>query len=328
MTERRFAPNPLLELFTDPLDPGYRDAAARRAAEGPRLPWRRRAALILRTVTLIATGFLLAIAYREVVATEPARAVAHAGLVEEVKAAQRRTDDLQQRSDQLRREVTAAQQAALGSASEELRRIQEQEAATGLVAVHGPGAVVRLADAPVPIDPTTGKPSGAEVSRVLDVDLQAVVNALWAAGAEAIAVNGQRLATTSTIRKAGNAVLVDFRPVTSPYDVAAIGPDDLADRFNASATAAAMRALVEQYGLGMATRSEDDLRLPAASTPALRYARPAGPTTTATPDPSSSPGTGPSSGTPSTSDTSSPSGTPPSSERGPDPSPSTSAGVR
>src|SRR5690606_6973410 len=130
------------------------------------------------------------------------------GLVEEVKAAQERTDALQARSEELRRQVAAAQRAALSPA--ELARIREQEAFAGLGAVVGDGAVIELADAPVPIDPTTGKPSGEEVSRALDVDLQTVVNGLWAAGAEAISINGQRLTSVSTIRSAGSAILVDF----------------------------------------------------------------------------------------------------------------------
>jgi uncharacterized protein YlxW (UPF0749 family) len=272
--ERRFAPHFLLELFTNPLDPGYADAAAQRAKHGPRPPLRRHGLFALRVVTLVAVGFLLAIAWREAVATEPDRDSAHAGLVDEVKTAQSRTDDLQRQSDQLRRQVTEQQQAALGGTADQLRKIREQEAAAGLAAVTGSGAVVRLADAPAVIDPTTGKPSGAEVSRVLDVDLQSVVNGLWAGGAEAISVNGQRLTSTSTIRTAGNAVLVDFRPVTSPYEVSAIGPDGLADAFNKSSSAGTMRELADKYGLGFSTRAQDDLHLPAAPGPALRYAGP------------------------------------------------------
>ena len=59
-----------------------------------------------------------------------------------------------------------------------------------------------------------------------DDDLQLVVNALWAAGAEAISINGQRLGPTTAIRFAGEAVLVDFRPVTNPYEISAIGDPD------------------------------------------------------------------------------------------------------
>ncbi len=273
---QRIEPDFLLELFSNPLDPGYADAAARRAEHGSRVGWRRNGALALRIATLVVVGFLLAVAWREAVAAEPERTRAHAGLVAEVKTAQRRSDDLQARTDTLRTQVRAQEQAALGGTAADLARVKEQEAAAGLAPVTGSGIVVRLIDAPAPIDPTTGRPSGADVSRVLDVDLQAVVNGLWAAGAEAISVNGQRLTSTSTIRTAGSAVLVDFRPVTSPYEVSAIGPSDLADRFDRSVVAATMRDLVNQYGLGFSTREERDLRLAAAPGRDLRYANPVG----------------------------------------------------
>ena len=82
---------------------------------------------------------------------------------------------------------------------------------------------------------------GAGPSRVIYSDLQKVANDLWAAGAEAIAINGQRLTATSTIRSAGAAILVDFRPVTSPYEVSAIGPGSLREQFDDSRTAYLMR---------------------------------------------------------------------------------------
>jgi uncharacterized protein YlxW (UPF0749 family) len=287
--ERRFAPNFLLELFTNPLDPGYADAAAWRDQYGPRPPWRRRSAAGLRLVTLVAGGFLLAVAWREAVAAEPDRSSAHAGLVDEVKAAQARTDGLQQQSEQLRREVTTQQQAALGGSAEQLRQVRQQEVAAGFGAAVGTGAVVRLVDAPAPIDPTTGKPSTAEVNRILDVDVQGVANGLWASGAEAIAVNGQRLTSTSTIRTAGNAILVDFRPVTSPYELSAIGPKDLDQTFARSTASATMRELADKYGLTFVTRAEDNLTLPAAPNPSLRYARPVA---SISPSPSPSPSTG------------------------------------
>jgi uncharacterized protein YlxW (UPF0749 family) len=271
------APDFLLELFRNPLDSGYADAAARRAAHGPRPPWRRRGALTLRVLTLMAIGFLLAVAYREVVKAEPEATRAHAGLVAQVKSAQAATDDLQTRSDQLRRQVSDAQAAALGGSAEELRRLHQEEAATGLAPVTGPGAVVRLADATAPIDPNTGKASGQNVSRVLDTDLQNVANALWGDGAEAIAINGQRLTGLSTIRTAGEAILVDYRPVTSPYEVSAIGAPGMLPAFNRGPTAATMRQLVTAYGLSFSTRSESHLQLPAAPGLTLQYAHPEAP---------------------------------------------------
>jgi uncharacterized protein YlxW (UPF0749 family) len=123
---------------------------------------------------------------------------------------------------------------------------------------------------------------------VRDGDLQLVVNALWAAGAEAISINGQRLGPTSAIRFAGEAVLVDFRPVTNPYEVSAIGdPDALSTKFLASPEVGALAVISESFGLRFEFAKENELSLPAASTPELHSARPLTPDRAAsTPDPS------------------------------------------
>lgn len=288
----RPAPDFLLQLFQDPLEPGYADAAKRKAARAqssapPPAAWRRRGALALRTVTLIATGFLLAVAYRQAVAAEPERSQAQAGLVEEVRSAQARTDDLQHQAASLRAAVSRLQETALGGDSQELRQVRELAAATGLAKVTGDGVVVTMTDAPPPIDPKTGRPAD-QGERVIDRDLQSVVNALWSAGAEAVALGGQRLTATSTIRAAGDAILVDFRPVTSPYEVTAIGPPDLARRYNDSAAAADLRALAAQYAIGYSVRNADDLTLPAATDVPLQYAHKVGAAAT-TPARSSTP---------------------------------------
>ncbi|GAA1831903.1 DUF881 domain-containing protein [Luedemannella flava] len=279
MTERsegpRFAPDLLTEMFQNPLDPGYADAAARRAAEGPKPRWSRVTSGGFRLLVLVAIGLLFAVAYRHVVAGESESSRAHAGLVDEARGAQARTDDLQGQADALRDEVAALRAEALGAGSGELRALREREAATGLAKVTGDGVIVTVSDAAPQVDPTTGKQVTPEGGRVLDKDLQEVANGLWAAGAEAVAVNGQRLTATSTIRTAGSAILVDFRPVTSPYQVTAIGPDDMLDRFLAGPAAALLRGLKTQYGIDFATSRRDDLILPAAGTDIpLRFARP------------------------------------------------------
>ena len=125
---------------------------------------------------------------------------------------------------------------------------------------------------------------------VLDRDLQDVANELWHDGAEAIAVNGERLTATSTIRTAGSTILVDFRPISSPYQVSAIGPRDLDRRFTDSRTGQRFHAYVSAYGMQVSVSREDDLTLPAAADPQLHYAQPV---PSASPSPSpvpSSPG--------------------------------------
>lgn len=275
-----FAPDFLTELFRNPLDPGYADAAARRRAAGAPPPgWRVRSSRAVTLTVVVALGFLFAVAYRQTVAEEPGRSQARAGLVAQIKERQAQTDELAARADQLREEVGRQRDAALsGSQASRLRRL---EAGTGLGRVRGDGVVVRLADAAAQDkDAVTGAAGGPP--RVLYTDLQKVANDLWAAGAEAVAINGQRLTATSTIRSAGAAILVDFRPVTGPYEVSAIGPGSLRERFEDSRAAYLMRELVESVGLSFQVRKAEGLTLPAAPEPRLRYAEPS-------PSPSPSP---------------------------------------
>jgi uncharacterized protein YlxW (UPF0749 family) len=221
----------------------------------------------------MAIGLLLVVAYRQTVADQPGRSRARAGLVAQVNERQASTDALQRRADELRDEVARQRDAALGGGA--AKRLRQLEAVTGLARVRGDGAVVTVDDAPSAVDAVTGK-QGQDLGRVFDRDLQYIANALWAAGAEAVAINGQRLTATTTIRSAGRAILVDFRPVTGPYEISAIGPDDLADRFSASQTDRLFRSLVNTYGMSYEVREADKLTLPGAAEPRLRFARPVG----------------------------------------------------
>ena len=284
-------PDFLTELFSDAVDPAYAAAAERRAVRGPERPLWRRIGLGLRVLTLVAVGFLLTVAYRQVVAAEPESARARAGLVDEVRARQAETDDLQVRADRLREEVARQRVAAL--AGDEATALRNLEAATGLGKVTGDGVAVRVADAPAAADPVTGAP-GANLGLVHDRDLQSIVNALWQSGAEAVAVNGQRLTATSTIRLAGSAILVDYRPVSSPYEITAIGPDNLGQVFGDSPTGKRFKRYIGAYGMGFEVRERGDLTLPAAAEPRLRYATPKQPT--GTPSPLTSPSPTPSGG--------------------------------
>jgi uncharacterized protein YlxW (UPF0749 family) len=269
----RANPDFLTELFRQPLDPGYAEAARRRAEGPPPAPWRVRSERFGRLLVFALIGFLLTVAYQYAVAAKPDTSKARAGLVSDVKARRAQTDDLQRQADELREQVVKQRDAALGDGGDQGRRLRDLEAATGLASVHGDGVVVRLADAAPQVDPVTGKQSGTNLGVVLDRDLQDIANELWRDGAEAVAVNDQRLAGTSTIRAAGGAILVDFRPVTGPYRVAAIGPSDLDKRFTESATAHRFGRYVDLYGMQFSVKGQRGLTLPAAPEPQLRYAR-------------------------------------------------------
>lgn len=267
---KQYAPDFLTELFRNPLDPGYADAAARREKEGPRTGWRGWSARGVAFTTLVLVGFLLAVAYRQTMAEEPARGQARTALVNQIHARQEATTELEARAAALRAEVNALRDANLaGDTAERLRNL---EAVTGLARVKGDGVVVTVADGPPDINAVTG--GRKDVSKVLDRDLQDITNALWSIGAEAIAINGERLTATSTIRAAGEAILVDFHPITGPYEVAAIGPKDMKDRYQDTRSAALFRTLVDRYGMRFQVDSRGNLELAAAGNSELEHAFP------------------------------------------------------
>jgi uncharacterized protein YlxW (UPF0749 family) len=282
---RRLSSDFLLEMFRNPLDAGYAEAARRRADRGPDSPSRVLTGRIARGVVLCATGFLLFVAYHQTVSAQPESSRVRAGLVADVRNRQHEADLLQQQADRLRDDVARQRDAALAAAGTDADQLSRLELATGTSRVHGSGAVVRLADANPEVDPVTGKPHVKKEGTVLDRDLQDVTNELWHDGAEAIAINGERLTATSTIRTAGSTILVDYRPISSPYLVSAIGPADLGKRFTDSRTGQRFAAFVSAYGMQVSAERKDDLTLPPAPDPQLHYAQPV-PSASPTPVPS------------------------------------------
>jgi len=260
----------LVDLSTDALDPGYAAAAARKRAAG--VDDRPRWALVGATVA--AATLVIVVAAVQTRASAPAAAKSRSALIAAVDRQSATVDRLERSIATLSAEQAKLRDASLastGAGAALARRIAAAELALGNLAVVGPGLRVTLAD---------GSAASGN-NRVSDRQLQDVVNALWTAGAEAIAVNGQRLTAQSAIRQAGDAVLVDFRPQVSPYVVTAIGPAvDMETRFGASRTAARMRGTSQLYGLRFDYARASRLTLPAAPDATLRFARPA---TAATP---------------------------------------------
>jgi uncharacterized protein YlxW (UPF0749 family) len=197
--------------------------------------------------------------------------------VAEVEQRSAANDKAQARLDQQRAAVQRAQRQVLalsGAGTELADRLSRLEASTGAGPVAGPGMVVRLDDASgdgdsADVDPRTDVDSSG---RVTDRDLQTVVNEVWAAGAEAVAVNGQRLTALSAIRAAGDAVLVDFRPLTPPYRIEAVGdPHKLRETFVGGFGGSYLQVL-QGYGITYAVEDSDRLQLPASAGVRLRYA--------------------------------------------------------
>lgn len=275
----------LNDMMTNTLDEAYAERAARRAGETPEqgAVLQRPGSTALRRATavllLLALGVLTGTAVAQVRERQQASTGLRADLAAEVRERTARTDELAASAERLRAQVGAAEAELLG-ADALGRRVSERLVELGLASatlpVVGPGLRVTLDDAK---DDGTGVDSalrGGSLSdrRVQDRDLQGLVNALWAAGAEAISVNGERLTALTAIRSAGETILVEFVPLSPPYVVEAIGDParlevDLVD----GAVGRALATYVSVLGLTFEVRRDDELSLPGAGTPDLRAAK-------------------------------------------------------
>lgn len=225
---------------------------------------RRAAYRVLVPVTALGAGLLFATSASTAQGTDlRAERQEVADLIGEQ---QRDVEALEAQARALREQVAA--QAGTAAAGDS--RVQaEQDRATalagaaGLTEVTGPGLRVSLDDAP--------RPEGGEAASdnpddlvVHQQDLQAVVNALWAGGADAMTLMGQRIVSTSAVRCVGNTVVLHGQVYGPPFVVEAIGdPAAMRASLDAAPGVAFFRTFVDRFGLGYDVSSEGSLTLPA-----------------------------------------------------------------
>jgi uncharacterized protein YlxW (UPF0749 family) len=259
----------LRELLENPLDAGYRDMAARAQETQPHQPWWRRATVLVLCIVMGMGGVWAAKALR---APQSGFLPARTLLVEQIRERAAEGDALRTSNAESAAEIERLRDAELsGAGSELLTQVRVLGVASGHVAVTGPGIVVTLEDSAA----AQRGVAGTEDERVTDVDLQVLVNSLWASGAEAIAVNGQRLGPTSAVRTAGQAILVNLEAVVSPYAVEAVGdPEQLQTRLARTPASTHLGVLRGTYAIGVSIRTADDLELPGLAQLTPEYAEP------------------------------------------------------
>ena len=240
----------LTDLQAEALEPGYRMEQNQRPSGG-RL-----------VIVLALLAGLIPVAVLQTTTGAGAAQEERAELLQRVSDARNRQTDLNGQAAALETEIRDLSVVA-DPADRELLTILEL--ASGAAPVEGPGIVVTVNDAP---------DAGGGQGLVLDGDLSRLVNGLWQAGAEAIAVNGRRVSTLTPIRAAGAAITIDFVSLSPPYRVEAIGdPDTLQARFNETAAATWWQFITQNYGLTMeVAASDDDLSLAADPGQAVRHA--------------------------------------------------------
>ena len=222
-------------------------------------------------VVAVVIGVMFAVAALQTTRTAPTLESERASLIDRVQSAESQQDALRARATDLTAEITTLRTAALGGDATSQRlegEIARLSALVGTVAVTGPGVVIVVDDA-------AGGPDVAESGdQVLDRDLQILANGLWQAGAEAVAINGHRLSALTAIRSAGDAITVDYRSLTRPYRIEAIGDlRTLPAGFGESAAGAWWHDLEQNRGMHYELGESGNLTLPADPGLTLRWAK-------------------------------------------------------
>jgi uncharacterized protein YlxW (UPF0749 family) len=209
-------------IVRDALDPSYAEAAAHHSGK----PAPRRTATGAALIALV--GALIGLAVFAQHKTVPEVSSARAALAGDASERNREIQQLQQALTAGQRQLAKAQQDQLQSTAAG-RELARQEAALSAAIsrspVSGSGVTLTITDVLASAAPEAGsRPQGQGVAgQVTDRELQALVNGLWAAGAQAVSVGGVRLGPQTAIRTAGQTILVDFTPLQSPYVIAAVG---------------------------------------------------------------------------------------------------------
>ncbi len=205
------------------------------------------------------------------------RAGRYGDLTSVVQQQTEEVDALRAEARALSAEVDALSEDLVASGATDIQeRVDELEVPAGLAAMSGPGLTVELDDAPS--DVIAGSGLDPNLLVVHQQDIQAVVNAMWAGGAEAMTIQGQRVISTTGIKCVGNTVVLHGIPYSPPYVVTAVGdPAAMLNSINESPYIDIYLDYVERYDLGWDVFPHSEVRLPAyEGSLDLEYARPAG----------------------------------------------------
>lgn len=196
-------------------------------------------------------------------------------LIETATTLQAQQDGLKDRILQLRDQIQAVELAGQGTNST-IRALNEQleeaRLAAGLIPLRGTGFVFQLDDSLQPPGP-----DGNDLDYLVGArDVRTLVEELWLAGGEAVAINEERITPTTAVVDIGGSVLANSAYLTPPYQVSVIGPPDLYDRLTSSAGFVDfVRARADGYGIRISYAVPETVDLPAfAGTITLRHSRP------------------------------------------------------
>lgn len=255
---------PLLTLITArSMDEDYAHVAQQRAEAGE-APAQGRRPHWISLAAVAALGIMGAVVAVQTDREAEVNELSRAALVQQIDSKRDEVRDLQSQVADLTRSnqsLASSGTRIQGQVDDLEARVRRAELNTGFAAVHGPGVRITV----------DNRPGGDVDSEIRDEDLAFLVDGLWEAGAEAIAINDQRLNVLGGIRNTNRAVHVNGRPVIAPYVVSVIGDNKtLQAKLVQTSEGQEWFALVNGLQLVYSAENVDDIRLPAAPEPDLR----------------------------------------------------------
>lgn len=239
----------LNRIAASSLDPGYTKFKGQQQTSVP--------AKVLTLLLCAFIAFFATIAVTGMRQTSQNEPSTTSELAKQVEQKRKQVDQLESRVSTLSDQVQSQKESVASSQG----LSPELETTAALRRVEGEGVAVTLTESV-----TTGT-----VAVVDDGAVRAVINALWAGGAEAIAVNGQRVGPQSVVRMAGQQILVNLRAVRNPYVVEAIGdPAKLKDSLGSDPQ---VQKLHSKAGMSLSVALSDKLILGAVPMSQTWYVR-------------------------------------------------------
>ncbi|MBI3975907.1 MAG: DUF881 domain-containing protein [Armatimonadetes bacterium] len=224
-----------------------------------RLPWWQ----VLLAAVLALGGFAAATRVRNELTIREQLGVPSTRLAElafELQRQERYRETLEAEVGRLRTDLAALERRAAegqSSVARMNRDLRSLRTLAGFVPLEGPGVVVEMRDSPAPIQP------GDDPNKTIlhYTDIHAVINELWAAGADAVAVNGERVVTRTGVNCVGTTILCNTKRIAPPYTIAAIGDPGrlLAQLERPGGPAEILRA----FGFPLRVQSAERVRVPA-----------------------------------------------------------------
>lgn len=259
------------DLVNRPVDVLYSDSRLTTKPDSKVAYWGTR---IVVLIICIAVGFAGCLFVR-LLNIDPRKQVRQQ-LASQLEAENKQIDDLEKQISDLRTQVEKQSKSALPSQVEQ--EVQQNDMVAGSTAVEGEGIILTIADPMVTnSDAQDGslprEKSTNRLRAVTDTDLQLLVSLMWQSGAEAVSINDNRLGVQTSIRTAGNSILVGTTPVSSPYKIQAIGNKrELADKMGQKALPTLYKEF-KDAGMTLQISKENSIQLKAASVGQVSYAK-------------------------------------------------------